>query len=132
MSFPLPGGPGFMNKWLFIGLVAMVCFITACTTRGKARRQAQEAFSAGQQQAITEQQRQGVWVRGDVKNPFVPWHEGMTLAEAVAAAEYQGLWDPHEVVIIRGAQRVTINVRRLLQGIQNPPVEPGDIVELKR
>jgi hypothetical protein len=73
-----------------------------------------------------------VTFRGDVKNRTVPWTEDLTLAQALLAAEYQGMWDPHSIVILRKGTKWPVNPKHLLSGRENPPLEPGDIVEVKR
>ena len=122
-------------KNLLPWLLLLVLAASACTTKSKATAQAQAAFAAGQQQqAMTAAQNQAptVTFRGDVKNPVVPWTEDLSLAAALVAAEYRGLWDPHSISITRNGKTYRINPRRLLSGAENPPLEPGDIVEVRR
>ena len=73
-----------------------------------------------------------MWIRGDVKNPAVPWNEELTLARAIVAAEYKGFWDPHVITIIRQGQSYKINPRDLLKGRDDPPLEPGDTIVIER
>lgn len=63
---------------------------------------------------------------------MVPWTEDLTLAAALIAAEYQGSWDPHSIFILRMGQTYRVNPKRLLSGTENPALEPGDIVEVRR
>jgi len=113
--------------WLLIGSLA------GCTTRSSAKAQAQAAFAAGQQQAIARQAMgPSVSFRGDVKKQTVPWTEGLTLAQALLAAEYNGLWDPHTIVVIRDGQRFEVDPKRLLRGVEDPLLQAGDTVEVHR
>jgi hypothetical protein len=48
------------------------------------------------------------------------------------AAEYTGTFDPREIFLIRKGETLKFNPRRLLRGADDVPLEPGDIVELRR
>lgn len=105
---------------------------TCCTTKADARRQAQLAYLAGQQQAQANMQdvrRTSVRVVGNVQNPEIIWEDGMTLARVIADAQYQDAAIPREIVVIRQRQRFIIDPNTLLQG-RDMPVEPGDTVEI--
>jgi hypothetical protein len=112
-------------------LVLATVILAGCVSKKTAQLQSQSAFMAGQQQQAA-QQTPVVFVRGDVAKNVVPWHEGMTLADALLVAEYRGLWDPKAVVITRQGERVTVNARNLLHGRDNPVLLPGDVLELQR
>lgn len=105
-----------------------------CTTKGRARAQAQEAYIAGQQQAMAQwqllQPGNAITVVGDVRQSTVEWSEGLSLAQAILQAEYQGARDPREIVIIRRGQRIPVNVRQLLRG-HDHLLEPGDRIEIQ-
>ena len=128
-----------MNKALPCPFIALfICCLLAvllsgCTTRSSANAQAQAAFAAGQQQA-TARQAMGpsVSFRGDVKKSSVPWTEGLTLAQALLAAEYNGLWDPHSILVIRNGERFPVDPKRFLRGQDDPLLEQGDTVEVHR
>lgn len=111
-------------------ILASAVVLAGCVSRKTAQSQAQASFLAGQQQA--GQQMPVVFVRGEVRKNFVPWHEGLTLAEAVAAADYHGVRDPKTIVMTRQGASVTVNVRQLLQGRDNLELQPGDVLELRR
>jgi len=106
-----------------------------CTTKSKSRAEAQKAFIQGQQQAISAQQQLQagqqpvVLFRGLVRNTRVPWVEDLTLSRALAAAEYTGVLDPSVIVVIRQGQVHRVDTKRLLRGLEDPVLEPGDIVE---
>jgi hypothetical protein len=115
-------------------LLLQVFCLAACTTKAKARAQAQKAFAAGHSQAMKEVQSQQpvVTVLGQVRNHTVPWQEGLTLAQALDAAVYTGFTDPRLIRLSRGEDSIQIPVRDLLRGTSNPPVEAGDLIELIR
>jgi len=118
----------------FVSLCLAAVFGTSgCITRSASNAKVQAAFAAGQQQATAQQQAaQSVHFRGDVKRTSVPWAEELTLAKALVAAEYTGLRDPHTIVIIRQGETFKVNPKRLLGGLDDPLLEPGDTVEVHR
>jgi hypothetical protein len=105
---------------------------SGCVSKSTATAQAQAAFLAGQQQQV-QAQSQGpvVSVRGDVRNPIVPWTEGLTLAQVIVAAEYQPSRNPQTIFVIRNGQSFEVKPRSLLSG-QDVPLEAGDVVEIRR
>lgn len=106
--------------------------LAGCTTKSKSRAQAQQAFLAGQQRAAQAiQHERTVTVLGHVRNRFVPWQEGLTLAEAINAAVYTSLIDPRIIRLTRGSERVEIRPSELLSGAFNPELKPGDLIELR-
>jgi hypothetical protein len=107
---------------------ASIC--VGCVSKKTAQTQSQASFIAGQQQAT--QPAMVVLVQGEVRRNVIPWHEGMTLAEAVTAADYRGLRDPKTIVLTRQGEIATVNVRQLLQGRDNPELRPGDVIDLRR
>ena len=70
-------------------------------------------------------------VRGDVRNPVIPWTEDLTLARAILAADYVGRWDPHSINLIRGRRSKRFSTSMLLAGADTD-LEPGDIIEIRR
>lgn len=75
---------------------------------------------------------QTVLVRGDVKNPVIPWTEDLTVARAIVAADYKGLFDPRVILLVRQGLASRIDPKQLLRGRGDLPVEPGDVIELQR
>jgi hypothetical protein len=71
-----------------------------------------------------------VQIRGNVKNTVIPWTEGMTVAKAIVAADYQGTHDPRSVLIVRNGQGTEIQASELLQG-HDEPVQAGDLIEIR-
>jgi hypothetical protein len=112
-------------------LLAMPLLISGCVSKAKADAQAREAFFAGQQRAAQQLQTLGptVTVMGPVKNKLIPWSVGLTLAQAVVAAQYYGAKDPTEITIIRNGEQIQVDPHRLLGG-EDFPLEPRDIVAL--
>ena len=55
---------------------------------------------------------------------------GLTLAQAIATANYQDSHDPKEIIITRNGQTATINPKNLLDG-RDVPLELGDVIELR-
>jgi hypothetical protein len=100
---------------------------------------AQNAFLAGQNQALREQlaqqpapvsQTPSVSIIGPVQNSTVPWVTGLTLAQAVATANYLDSKEPTQIVITRQGESATLDARVLFNG-PDVPLESGDVVELK-
>jgi|SRR5665213_62684 len=116
---------------LFFALV--VC---GCTTRSTARLKAQNAFLAGQNMALQQQQAQaasqtpGVTVVGQVQNSRVSWVAGLTLAQAVATANYIGPDEPKQIIITRQGESAALDPKDLLNGTDFP-LEIGDVIELR-
>ena len=118
---------------LVIGLplLLLTSFLCGCVSRSQSQLRQHEAYTAGQREAVT-QQKPTVTFLGDVKNHSVPWAENLTLTRALLLAEYQALWDPHQISITRRGETYKINVKALLAGGEDPPLEPGDTIEVKR
>ena len=117
-----------------LNILLFAVVLSGCTTKATARREAErKAFIATQQSAMPPQENQQlvVWFRGDVRNPRVPWTEGLTLAQALLAAQYTFNWDPHIITVTRQGEVHPVNPRRLLRGQEDPLLEPGDVVEVR-
>ena len=119
-----------IHPWFILLLVLSV---TGCASRSNAKLKAQKAYLEGQQQALAEQQARepAVWFRGDVRHQRVPWTEGLTLAQALLAAQYTWNWDPHIITVTRHGEAYKVNPKRLLRGEEDPLLEPGDVVEVR-
>lgn len=120
-------------RFLFATLLATALVASGCMTRSGARKEAQRTVFEEMQREEREKlnKEPAIWFRGDIRNPRVPWKEGITLAEALAAAQYTWNWDPRLLTVTRDGQVYPINVRRLLRGQENPELEPGDIVDVQ-
>lgn len=104
-----------------------------CATRSKIQAEEQAAFLAGQNAALRQQltaQSPCVTVIGPVQNSRVPWVAGLTLAQAVATANYLDSQPPKSIVIKRQGQQATLEGQVLWSGA-NIPLEAGDVVELQ-
>jgi hypothetical protein len=113
----------------------LLCGLCAagCTSNSKLRQQQQLAYIAGQNVVLQQQlaaQFHGVMVIGPVQNQQVPWVEGLTLAQAVATANYLGKTEPQQIVITRQGESATMDAKVLFSGV-DIPLEIGDLVELK-
>ena len=71
-----------------------------------------------------------VIVKGNVRYSVIPWTEDLNVAKAIVAAEYLSVREPANIIIRRQGDRLFVSPNRLLQGIINPWLEPGDILEL--
>lgn len=114
----------------FIALVLLTA--TGCTTRSKARAEAQAAYQAGQAHTfatVEEARRINIRFIGPVRHAEIIWADGLTLARAIAAADYWDARDPKSITIVRQRERLNIPPRELLKG-KDWPLEPGDTVEM--
>lgn len=117
---------------------ALLLLVSGCATRTNKDAQQRAAFLAGQnallQQQQQEQQKQQfptVTVLGPVHTHTVPWVAGLTLAQAVATADYLGSRAPTDIVITsRQGDSGTLDGAVLLNG-PTVPLEAGDVVEIR-
>ncbi len=120
-------------SWLRLAalLSILLSFTAACETKSRARLDAQRAYVEGQQQALAQSQArpQIVTVKGQVRNPVIPWTQDLTLAKAILAAEYTGYLDPRLIRLFHDGQPTDIKPSALLMG-QDMPVAPGDTIEI--
>jgi protein involved in polysaccharide export with SLBB domain len=103
-----------------------------CMTKSRSEMQAREAYLEGQNAALKQMQasRPGVTVNGAVQHSFVPWVVGLTLAQAIATADYIGPNAPKEIIITRNGERATVAAKTLLSGTEIP-LQIGDVIELR-
>ena len=112
-------------------IILLGVLLTGCTSKRSVQRDEQNAYLAGQNAILKkEAETNGVTVLGPVKNTHVPWVVGLTLAQAIATAEYQDSRDPKEIVITRNGEAATVDPKVLLQGT-DVPLEVGDVIELR-
>jgi hypothetical protein len=110
---------------------SMAALLSSCTTKSAAQAKAQEAFLEGQNAALRQTlQTRGVTIVGPVQNPQVPWVTGLTLAQAIATANYLDSHEPKEIIITRDGDSVTLDPKVLLNGTVMP-LEAGDVIELR-
>ncbi len=93
--------------WLAVGVGA------GCVSEKKAHLEAQQAYVAGQQQAMQaalqaqqQQQKPVVLVRGPVQNMVVDWQEGLKLSQAIVTAVYTGYRSPELIQVLRNGEVV--------------------------
>jgi len=120
-----------MKILFIISILALAA--TGCITKSSARKQAQQAYLEGRDSVLKEQrasQTPGIKIIGAVQNSQVPWVVGLTLAQAVATANYLDPKAPKQIIITRGGESATLEPKDLLSGTA-VPLEPGDVVELR-
>jgi len=118
---------------VFFVFIASGFFGAGCTTKSTARLKEQNAFLAGQNAALQQQvqvQAAGVTIVGAVQNPQVPWVAGLTLAQAVATANYVGAAEPKQIIITRNGESAAMPASVLLNGAAIP-LEAGDVIEMR-
>jgi hypothetical protein len=118
-------GSGF---WITTLVLLLGC---GCVSKKAAKEQARRTFEAGVQQGqkSAEMNMTHVFLRGPVQKPVIPWHEGLTVAQAIVEAVYTSQQAPMAITIRRKGRNIPVNPTDLLQGV-NPPVEAGDLIEL--
>jgi hypothetical protein len=132
------GGNGFNSEVKIVFLILMLAGLAAgCTTKSAARAEAQaaaqRAYLAGQNDALQKQlaaQQNLVTVLGPVQNSIVPWVAGLTLAQAIATANYLSADEPTQIILTRQGEDATIDPQALLNGVPIP-LEAGDVITLK-
>jgi hypothetical protein len=103
--------------------------LAGCSTRLKE----QNAFLAGQNAALRQQQAaqmSGVTIFGPVQNSQVPWVAGLTLAQAIATANFVGSSEPKQIIITRQGESAALEAKVVLAG-PDIPLEVGDVIELR-
>ena len=113
-------------KVLF-GALVLALAATGCVSKSKADAQSRAAYYAGQQAAY---QNLGgamtdVVVLGNVQKHEVPWVEGLTLAQALATANYLGTQDPQDIMVKRNGVQIEISPKDLLNG-KDMDLKAGD------
>jgi len=120
-------------KLFSVAILALVAGLSGCTTHSQPQPDVQAAYLAGQRDAyarIATMQRTGVIVIGPVQNPEVQWTEGLTLAQAILAANYTGQGNPKGIILTRQGETTPIDPKDLLGG-HDVPLQPGDIITLR-
>jgi hypothetical protein len=113
-------------------IVILMFAISGCKTKSNSELQVQQAYIAGQEAALKQMQAsgEGVTVNGPVEHSFVPWVAGLTLAQAIATANYVGPNEPNQIIITRQGESATLDAKTLLRG-NDVPLEIGDVIELR-
>jgi hypothetical protein len=126
---------GFLKLFWVVGISAglMATSFCGCLTKAQARAQTQAAYLAGQRDALAKMaadQRTSVYIVGPVEKSEVPWVEGLTLAQAIATANYNSIHNPKAITITRQGEQASVNPKDLLNG-HVVPLEPGDIITIR-
>ena len=135
-----------LRRWpkVLVSGVALALAVQGCVSKAEARKQAQQAFIAGQQSAMQRMQQQGIGAEpglakttqptvtllGNVRKSSVPWTPDLTLAKALVEGEYTGASDPTEIYIVRAGMARPIDPSKLIGG-QDIPLQAGDVVQVK-
>lgn len=97
----------------------------------------QRAYMAGQQAATAQMEQQiqqasapQVRMIGTVKNPVVPWYQGLTLGRALVDSQYQNSANPTSITIYRAGNAIPIDPQSLLRG-EDYPLYPSDVVVIQ-
>jgi protein involved in polysaccharide export with SLBB domain len=114
---------------LFALILILAVAAAGCTTQSQANAEARAAFLAGQNTAL-QQPTSGVTIIGPVQNSQVPWVAGLTLAQAIATANYLDAHEPHKIIITRQGESAELDPKVLLRG-HDVPLEPGDVIEIQ-
>lgn len=117
------------NLTVCLLMLALACAVTACKTSTKSASPAAAAPAVAMQ---AQDQQPTVLVRGEVRRPVVPWTEDLTLSRAIIAADYYARLAPMSIYITRNGKSRYVSPRRLLSGTEDPQLEPGDLVELRK
>jgi hypothetical protein len=118
----------------FIVVLFFAIVSGGCISNSRDRTDEQAAYIAGQREAfasISAAQRTSVVVIGPVQNPNVPWTDGLTLAQAIVAANYNGLGNPKEIILMRQGETTRIDPKDLLGG-HDVPLQPGDTITIRQ
>jgi hypothetical protein len=117
-----------------LGILLAVMAGAGCVSHKKAQWEAQQAYMAGQAQAmqaatqVRPQRGPAVFVQGSVRNAAVEWQEGMKLSQAIVAAEYTGFMNPSLIRVLRNGQVVGEFKGIDLLHHQDMALEEGDTV----
>lgn len=126
-----PGGVVWAVVIYGLGWGLAVVQLAGCVSEAEARRQAEAAFIQGQIQAREARQQPppaAVFFRGNVRNAIVAWEDGMTLAEAILEADYQGVETPRTIRITsHTGESFSVDPERLLRG-EDYFLEAGDVI----
>ena len=118
--------------------LAFLAFSSGCASKSNTKLREENAYLRGQLEAAEKQRQQQlqqqptVFFTGLVRQTRVPWREDLTLSQGLAQAQFTGTSDPTILRIQRKGQIHTVDVRRLLRGLEDPVLEVNDVVEVSR
>jgi hypothetical protein len=119
-------------KFCFLILILALA-VGGCRTQTDSKAESRAAFLAGQEAARRQRedaQMPGVTVVGPVQTPRVPWVAGLTLAQAIATANYLDPREPGAILITRQGETAKLDPKVLVTGAL-VPLEPGDVIEIQ-
>jgi len=122
-----------MMKLFVAALLILAAAAGGCTTHSNAKADVQAAYLAGQRDAyaaMVRSQSTSIIVIGPVQNREIPWTDGLTLAQAIIAANYSAPGSPKEIILLRRGESTNIDSTDLLGG-HDVPLEPGDTITLR-
>jgi hypothetical protein len=123
----------YFRMKFFVFILLLAALGGGCMTRSNANMQARTAYLAGQNAGLRQQQAaqfSGVTILGPVQTSQVPWVAGLTLAQAIATANYLDSRAPRQIIITRNGESAALEPKDLLNGAV-VPLEAGDVVELR-
>jgi hypothetical protein len=123
----------YFRMKFFVFILLLAALGGGCMTRSNANMQARTAYLAGQNAELRQQQAaqfSGVTILGPVQTSQVPWVAGLTLAQAIATANYLDSRAPRQIIITRNGESAALEPKDLLNGAV-VPLEAGDVVELR-
>jgi len=118
--------------WIIMG-VCVALLWQGCVSKAKHNEEVRKAFLAGQSEATRRMLQNlgpSVTIDGPVRQSFVPWTNGLTLARTIITAGYLGKEDPKKIIIIRNGEELPVDPGKLLSG-DDYPVAPGDVIRLQ-
>jgi hypothetical protein len=114
-----------------VAILLLTLAATGCMSQARIREQERAAFLAGENAALRQEwQSPGVTIIGPVKYSHVPWVDGLSLAQAIATADYLNPNPPQNIAIICNGQTATLSPDVLLRGV-NIPLKSGDVVKIQ-
>ncbi len=123
-----------LNLGCFVcGAMVLGAMAEGCVTKAKAKADARAAYLAGRQEALARLPQvmgPNVNIIGPVKNAWIPWTEGLTLAKAIVDSGYEGTREPASIIIVRQGQGMRVDPKLLLQG-RDVPIEAGEMIKIE-
>ena len=113
-------------------LILALAGLAGCVTKSQADAQARAAYAAGEKAAYQSiaTQTTDIVVIGNVQKHEIPWVAGLTLAQALATANYTGAQDPEEILVKRNSVEIPVDPKQLLNGQSNMELQPGDVISV--
>ncbi len=110
----------------------LAAMLAVCACERKARPESAAERQHPTPAAGVNSTQRTVSIAGNVRNPqHIPWSSDLSLLKAIGIAGGMG-WQPvHKVFILRGEERMTVNLPPILKdSALDPKLLPGDQVEV--